>query len=77
LRSYAVLTAAALILGVPTAAAVIGALGLGNFGYIAWQTAKFGQLMHRIVETVAKSGQLQPLEPVVRSSIAVGAPKPA
>jgi hypothetical protein len=77
LRSYAVLTAAALILGVPTAAAVIGALGLGHFGYIAWQTLKFGRLMHRIVETVAKSGQLVPLEPVARAPIAVGAPKAA
>jgi len=75
LRSYAVVTAAMLIVGVPSAAAVVGALGLGHFGYIAWQTANFGQLMHRIVETVARGGQLQPLEPVERP-LPVGAPKP-
>ena len=62
LRAYAVLTAAALIVGAPVAAVIVGALGLGHATFIAWQTGVFGGLMHRIVETVAKSAGLKPVK---------------
>jgi hypothetical protein len=77
LRSFAVTTAAALILGAPVAASAIGVLGLGIFGYIASQTIAFGGLMHRIVETVAKGSALFPVAPVGRPALPVGAPKAA
>ncbi|MGH7031059.1 MAG: glycosyltransferase, partial [Stellaceae bacterium] len=63
LRSYAVLTAFALILGWPLAAMAIGAAGLVNFAVIGCRLAGFGRLMHRIVEAIAKPVGLVPVEP--------------
>jgi glycosyltransferase involved in cell wall biosynthesis len=77
LRSYAVVTAGALIVGLPAIAALIGALGLGHFGLIAYRTAEFGGLMHRIIETVAKHAELNPLEPIARDPLPIGSPRTA
>jgi len=66
LRSYAALTAFALILGWPLVAAVMGMAGIVNVGVIGWQLVDFGRLMHRIVEAVAKQARLVPLEPARR-----------
>jgi len=63
LRSYAVATAFALILGWPFAAAAIGAAGLANLAVIFYRLVGFGWLMHRIVETIAKPAGLLPTEP--------------
>jgi hypothetical protein len=63
LRGSAALTAFALMLGWPLAGAVIGALGIVNAGIIGWQLIGFGQLMHRIIDAVAKQARLMPLEP--------------
>jgi O-antigen biosynthesis protein len=67
LRSSAALTAFALMLGWPLAGAVIGAAGVVNAGVVGWQLIGFGQLMHRIIEAVAKHARLMPLEPVARA----------
>jgi hypothetical protein len=77
LRSYAVVTAAALILGDPVLAALTGAAGIANFGFIAYRTASFGGLMHRIVETVAKQADLKPLAPIARDPLPIGGPSTA
>ena len=74
LRSCAALTAVALILGWPSTAAVIGAVGVLNLGVTGCQLVSFGRLMHRIVEAVAKQGRLIPVEPVARSQIAIRTP---
>jgi O-antigen biosynthesis protein len=63
LRSYAALTAAALILGWPVAAAAIGTVGLVNGAMMVCWLAGFGRLMHRIVEAVARPVGLIPVEP--------------
>ncbi|HEY1260465.1 MAG TPA: glycosyltransferase [Stellaceae bacterium] len=62
LRVAAVLTALALILGSPLAAATIAAIGLVGFAAMAWRLVGFGRLLHRIVETVAKEVRLLPVE---------------
>jgi glycosyltransferase involved in cell wall biosynthesis len=72
LRCYAGVAAVALILDRPAMAAVAGALGVGHFAWIAWQTAAFGKLMHRIIETVAKQAQLTPVSPAARSPLPIG-----
>jgi hypothetical protein len=36
---------------------------------MGWQLIGFGQLMHRIVEAVAKQAQLMPIEPMVRARL--------
>jgi hypothetical protein len=77
LRSYAVVAAAALILGNPVIAAIVGVVGLAHFGVIVQRTAAFGGLMHRIIEAVAKQAQLTPVEPVSRSAITIGSPRTA
>jgi hypothetical protein len=58
-------------------AAIIAGLGVGHFGYIAWQTATFGRLMHRIIETVAKQVPLTPVAPLASSPLPVGSPRTA
>ncbi len=63
LRGYAAITAAALILDAPAAAAVIGGIGLLQAALIAWRTLEFGRLMHAIIETVAKSQGVSPVAP--------------
>ena len=77
LRSYAGLTAFALILGWPLAAAVIGAAGLVNFAVMSCKLAGFARLMHRIVEAVAKPVGLIPVERVARPQMAVVATQTA
>ncbi|HEY1299214.1 MAG TPA: glycosyltransferase [Stellaceae bacterium] len=62
LRGCAVLTALALILGWPLAAAAIAGAGIVGFAAMAWQLAGFGRLLHRIVETVAKEVRLAPVD---------------
>jgi hypothetical protein len=64
LRSSAAFAAFALMLGWPLAGAMIGAFGIVSGGVMGWQLIGFGQLMHRIIETVAKQTQLMPLVPV-------------
>ena len=53
LRCYALATAVALIAGEPVAGALLAAAGLAHFGYIANETWRFGQIMHRVIEHVA------------------------
>jgi hypothetical protein len=36
---------------------------------MGWQLIGFGQLMHRIIEALAKQTQLMPLEPVARARL--------
>jgi len=67
LRSSAALTAFALMLDWPLAGAVIGAIGIVNAGVMGWQLIRFGQLIHRIIEAVAKQAQLMPIEPKARA----------
>jgi len=66
LRSYAVGTAAALILEQPAAAIHVAVPGPVHFAVIAQRTAMFGAVMHRIIETVAKQAQLTPVTPAAR-----------
>jgi O-antigen biosynthesis protein len=66
-RSYAVVSAFALILGSPLVGTVIGAVGMANVGVICYQALGLGRLMHRIIEAVAKQARLTPLEPVMRA----------
>jgi glycosyltransferase involved in cell wall biosynthesis len=66
LRGSAALMAFALMLGWPLTGAVIGAVGVANAGAMGWQLVGFGQLMHRIIEAVAKHARLMPLEAVAR-----------
>jgi glycosyltransferase involved in cell wall biosynthesis len=77
LRSYAAVTAGALILDAPIAASVVGVIGLAHLGVIVQRTAAFGGLMHRIIEAVAKQAQLTPVEPIERPTTAIGSAKPA
>jgi O-antigen biosynthesis protein len=67
LRSYAALTAFALILGWTIVAAVIGLVGIVNCGVIGWQLIGFGRLMQSIIEAVAKQAQLMPIELTTRA----------
>jgi glycosyltransferase involved in cell wall biosynthesis len=77
LRGAAALTAAALILGWPFAAAAIAAAGLTGLAAMGGQLVGFGRLMHRIVEAVARQARLAPVEPKVRASLPVPAETPA
>ena len=77
LRGYAGLTAFALILGWPLAAAVIGAAGLVNFAVMGCKLAGFARLMHRIIEAVAKPVGLIPVERAARPQMAVVATQTA
>jgi hypothetical protein len=56
---------------------VVGAIGLGHFGFIAYRTWAFGGLMHRIIDAVARQAQLTPVEPAQRPAIPVLAPRTA
>jgi hypothetical protein len=67
LRSCAVLTAFALILGWPLTAAVTGGAGLIGLGVMGWEVVAFGRLMHRIIEAVAKQARLVPVDPGARA----------
>jgi hypothetical protein len=61
LRLYAGATAVALIVGAPVPAAIIATVGLANFGYIADQTWRFGKIMNRVIDEVARKAQLLPM----------------
>jgi O-antigen biosynthesis protein len=74
LRSYAALTAAALILGWPIAAVAIGAAGLVNCTVMLCRLVGFARLMHRIVEAIAKPAGLIPVKPA-RGGRASAAPQ--
>jgi glycosyltransferase involved in cell wall biosynthesis len=75
LRGYAALTAFALVLGWPLAAAVIAAAGLASFAAMGVQLAGFARLMHRIVEAVARPVGLMPVERSVQSHTSAVAPQ--
>jgi hypothetical protein len=62
LRAEAALLAVSLILGSPVAALVFLSLGAVNLWVVARQTATFAQVMHRIVEAVARQAELLPTE---------------
>ena len=70
-RSYAVVSAFALILGSPLVGAVIGAVGMANVGVICYQIVGLGRLMHRIIEAVAKQARLIPFEPVMPARVEI------
>ncbi|HUC73304.1 MAG TPA: glycosyltransferase [Stellaceae bacterium] len=76
LRSYAVLTAFALMMGWPVAAAVLAAAALVNFAAMAVKLTVFGRLMHRIIEAVANPTGLTPVTPKAARQ-AVPAPQAA
>ncbi|WP_229743948.1 glycosyltransferase [Aliidongia dinghuensis] len=61
LRCYAGATAAALVVGLPVPAFLIAAAGLANFGYIADQTWRFGRIMNRVIDEVARKAKLTPM----------------
>ena len=63
LRGYALLTALALLLGWPVAAAVLAIGGFVNLSVMGAKLAGFARLMHRIIEAVAKPVGLIPVEP--------------
>jgi O-antigen biosynthesis protein len=63
LRGYALLTALALLLGWPIAAAVLALAGLVNLAVMETKLAAFARLMHRIIEAVARPTGLIPVEP--------------
>jgi cellulose synthase/poly-beta-1,6-N-acetylglucosamine synthase-like glycosyltransferase len=66
-RSSAALTAFALVLGWPLAGGGIGAVGLASTGVIGWQLIRFGRLMHRIIEFVARQAGLTSTERTSRT----------
>jgi len=68
LRSYAGLTAFALILGWPLVAGVIGMVGMVNCSVMGWQLVGFGRLMHRVIEALAKQAELMPLALMARAA---------
>ena len=76
-RLYAGLTAAALILGSPEAAAAVCAVAVANLAVIGWQLATFGGLMHRIIEAVAGHAGLIPVAPIARTPLPIGTPRTA
>jgi hypothetical protein len=53
----------------PLVGAAVGATGVVNAGVMGWQLSGFGQLMHRIIEAVAKQAQLMPIEPMARARL--------
>ena len=76
LRSFAALTAFALILGWPLTAAAIGTAGVISAAAMVCQLLGFGRLMHRIIEAVAKQAPLIPVEPLARAPLPIRAPSP-
>jgi hypothetical protein len=77
LRGYGLLTALALLLGWPIAAAVLATAGFVNLAAMGTNLAVFARLMHRIIETVAKPAGLTPVEPRPDASRAQVASEPA
>jgi glycosyltransferase involved in cell wall biosynthesis len=77
LRGYALLTALALLLGWPIAAAVLALAGLVNLAAMGTKLALFARLMHRIIEAVAEPTGLIPVEPRRDGRPAPAAPQTA
>jgi hypothetical protein len=69
LRGSAAFAAFALMLGWPLVGAAIGAIGIVTAGVMGWQLIGFGQLMHRIIEAVAKQAQLMPIGPMAPAGL--------
>jgi O-antigen biosynthesis protein len=76
LRGYAVLTAFALLMGWPFAAAAVAGVALSHLAMMAAKLVVFGGLMHRIIEAVAKPIGLIPVAPKAAARVAGGAPQP-
>jgi GT2 family glycosyltransferase len=72
LRAYLALVAGSLILDEPLVAMIIFAIALVNLGVIGWRLVTFGQLMHRIIEAVARQAKLVPAEPVRGAALPIG-----
>jgi hypothetical protein len=70
LRSSGVFAAVALMLGWPLAGGLIGAIGIVGAGVMGGQLIGFGQLMHRIIEVVAKQAALMPIAPMASVRLA-------
>jgi len=77
LRAYLALIAGSLILDAPLAALIIFAIALVNLGVIGWRLVTFGQLMHRIIEAVARQAKLVPAEPVRGAALPIGGSRTA
>jgi hypothetical protein len=72
LRGYLAVAAGSLILGEPLLAMIIFAIALVNLGVIGWRLVTFGQLMHRIIEAVARQAKLVPAEPIGGGALPIG-----
>ena len=48
-------------MGLPVPAFLIAAAGIANFGYIADQTWRFGRIMNRVIDEVARKAGLTPM----------------
>jgi hypothetical protein len=77
LRGYAALAALALILGWPAVGAALGALGLANLAAMGLELARFGRLMHRILDAVAEEAGLTALAPLPRYPLPIASPHAA
>jgi len=75
LRLYAALTAVALIVGWPLAAVAVGAVGLAHLAVMGEELVRFGRMMHRIVEIVARQARLIPVETRARAPFPIGTPR--
>ncbi len=58
LRIYASAIAIALVAGQPAVAGFVAVCGVANGLYIARETLRFGSIMHRVIEQVARQGGL-------------------
>jgi O-antigen biosynthesis protein len=77
LRGYLALAAGSLIFDAPLAAVILLAIALVNLGVIGWRLVTFGQLMHRIIEAVARQAKLVPAERVAGAALSIGGPRTA
>ncbi len=75
LRGCAAAAALALILGWPFAAAVLGALGLASLAAMGLELARFGRLMHRILDAVAEEAGLVAFSPLPRRPLPITTPR--
>ncbi len=77
LRTYAIVTAGALIADVPTAAIVVGLMGLAHGALIGYRTQEFSRLMIRIIETVAQRDGLTPVGTAEPATLSTTVPRAA
>ncbi|HUB97094.1 MAG TPA: glycosyltransferase [Stellaceae bacterium] len=68
LRAYALVVAASLILGAPVFGAIVALIGVAHGIDISMRTYSFGNLMRRIIETVAHRQGLIPVQPAGTSA---------